>query len=108
MRKRNARNAPAFLLLHKRFITGIQAPDIAIDRPGGTLLPIAIRPSMGLLRFGTELEYVHGVMRRADGEQAADDVEVDGVDPGLPRAAAELIQLLGAGDAPHANDSALV
>ncbi len=51
---------------------------------------------------------MHGVVRGGDAEEGGDEVEVDRVYARLARAPAELVELLRAGDAPDADDGALV
>lgn len=54
-----------------------------------------------------KLEYMHRVMRTAHRQQRPDRIKIHTIDPRLPRAPPELIQLLRAGDAPHPDHRAL-
>lgn len=51
---------------------------------------------------------MHCVVRRANGQQTRNNVEVDRVYPRFSRAPPELIQFLSTWNAPYADDSAFV
>src|SRR5579863_3950695 len=108
------RHAPTLLLLivHKCIITSLQRPSAlpavhATRRTRRVLVP-ATAAAGAVAAPTTELENVYRIVRAAHCQQGADNVEVERVYASLTRATPELVQLLRARDAPHADDGALI
>ena len=108
----DVRYAASLLLIHIRLVPAIQPlralPAVDRRRRARRALRAPAVPVPTAAPLAAELEYVHGVVRGADAEEGADEVEVEGVDARLARAAAELVELLRAGHAPDADDGTLV